>query len=265
MAAEHWVLVCESDAAGSRVPLGQRVDFDQTLLVGREGQLPLGVEVYDAGISRTAVSATPTAEGWLIKMLNRNGAVVHPWGLAPYRAQSVQLLRWPLIGIRVAGAEPDLQHWVLLESDDDLIGADGTSTQGQPMLTRRGAPPPPLAPAELSALQVVFEDYLAWPPPTKPPMPRQLKQVATRLGKSLSGVQDRLRSAQEKALRLGLPRPTTLTQPDYFHVLVAAGYISPSTERPFRLDHAARPIERTMPNATAGSPSSPSARVEPER
>jgi hypothetical protein len=94
----------------------------------------------------------------------------------------------------------------------------------------------------MTALELVFADYLAWPPATSAPVPRQLKQVATRLGKSLSGVQDRLRSAQEKALRLGLPRATTLTNPDYFHVLVAAGYIRMSAARPYRRDSTVRAV-----------------------
>lgn len=87
---------------------------------------------------------------------------------------------------------------------------------------------------EIVALELVFEDYVAWRPPVAPPEPRQLKQVARRLGKSLSGVQDRLRSAQGKALRLGLARPSTLTHPDYFHHLVAAGYVAVPTDRAAR-------------------------------
>lgn len=85
--------------------------------------------------------------------------------------------------------------------------------------------------ARSSAVELVFQDYLAWPPPLTPPEPRQLEQVARKLGNSLSGVQDRLRSVQDKALRPGVARPTTLTQPDYFHVLVAAGYMEVPAQR----------------------------------
>jgi hypothetical protein len=240
MDAEHWVLVRETDAAFSRVPVGLRVELDELVVVGREGDLVLGHEVADTGISRQAVAVRATAEGWQVRTTNRNGAVIHPWGLAPYRAQPSQVVYWPLVGIRVGGTQPHKQHWILLESDRYLDVAGSTSTADQPTLTAFGPPPPPLAPAELSALEHVFADYLAWPPATSAPVPRQLKQVATRLGKSLSGVQDRLQSAQEKALRLGLPRATTLTHPDYFHVLVAARYIRISATRPYRRENIVR-------------------------
>jgi hypothetical protein len=143
------------------------------------------------------------------------------------------LLCWPLVGIKLAGAERSQQHWVLLESDA-YLGGEPTDTVTRTGVTHRENLPPPLAPAELTALTTTFAEYLRWPPPTTPPQPRQLRHVATRLGKSLSGVQDRLRSAQGKALRLGLPSPATLTHPEYFYVLVAAGYVLPSARRPYR-------------------------------
>lgn len=233
---EQWVVVRETDAGRAPIPVGIRVAFGQAVCVGREGDLQLGRVVTDPGISRRAVVVTATPDGWRIETENRNGAVIHPWGLTPYRAQRSHLVRWPLVGVRVLGSESRQQHWVLLESDH-YLDADGTTVHGGGVMTATGPIPPSLAPAELSALELVFADYLAWPPPINPPMPRQLKQVASRLGKSLSGVQDRLRSAQEKALRLGLAGPTTLTHPDYFHVLVAAGYLEFPTERPHRVEH----------------------------
>lgn len=240
MAVEQWILIQETEAGHSPTPVGRRVAFGQTVTVGREADLLLGRVVDDTGISRRAVAVTATPAGWQIETTNRNGAVIHPWGLTPYRAQKSHLVHWPLVGVRVLGSESRQQHWVLLESDH-YLDADGTAVQGGPSLTTTGPIPPPLAPAELSALELVFADYLAWPPPITPPEPRQLKQVASRLGKSLSGVQDRLRSAQEKALRLGLARPTTLTHPDYFHVLVAAGYMTFPTERPYRQERTGSP------------------------
>lgn len=227
---EQWVLVRETDAGRALTPVGLRVAFGRTVCVGREGDLLLGRVVADTGISRRSLAVTATPEGWRIETTNRNGAVIHPWGLTPYRAQRSHLVRWPLVGVRVLGSENRHQHWVLLESDH-YLDADGSAVQEGSSLTTSGPVPPALAPAELSALELVFADHLAWPPPITPPEPRQLKQVAGRLGKSLSGVQDRLRSAQDKALRLGLARPTTLTHPDYFHVLVAAGYVRFPTER----------------------------------
>ena len=240
MSVEQWVLIRETESGRAPTPVGLRVAFQQTVTVGREADLPLGRVVADTGISRRSVAVTPTGAGWQIETTNRNGAVIHPWGLTPYRAQKSHLVHWPLVGVRVLGSESQQQHWVLLESDH-YLDADGTAVQGGAGLTTTGPIPPPLAPAELSALELVFADYLAWPPPITPPEPRQLKQVASRLGKSLSGVQDRLRSAQEKALRLGLARPTTLTHPDYFHVLVAAGYVAIPAERPYREERAAVP------------------------
>jgi hypothetical protein len=237
---EQWILIREIDAGRSPTPVGLRVAFGQTVVIGRDGDLPLGRAVNDTGISRRSVVVSATPDGWQIETVNRNGAVIHPWGLMPYRAQRSHLVRWPLVGVRVLGSESRQQHWVLLESEN-YLDADGTAVQGGPSLTTTGPIPPPLAPAELSALELVFADYLTWPPPINPPEPRQLKQVASRLGKSLSGVQDRLRSAQEKALRLGLARPTTLTHPDYFHVLVAAGYVRVPTERPGRRERTGSP------------------------
>lgn len=225
------IVIREADGGRPVAPVAFPVPDERTVTIGREADLLLGRTVDDTGISRRAVTIAAGPGGWQIDTTNRNGAVIHPWGLVPFRAQPSHLVRWPLVGIRVLGTEDGRQHWVLLETDR-YLDADGTAVQGGPSPTAVGAAPPPLAPAELSALALVFEDYLAWPPPLTPAEPRQLKQVARRLGKSLSGVQDRLRSAQDKALRLGLTRPTTLTQPDYFHVLVAAGYIEwPSSGR----------------------------------
>src|SRR5690242_1362785 len=59
----HWILVRELDAAGVRALGGRCLDPDQSLTVGREGQLPLGVAVSDSGISRVAVTVTATVDG----------------------------------------------------------------------------------------------------------------------------------------------------------------------------------------------------------
>jgi hypothetical protein len=222
--AGAWMLTWESAPGLSPLPSGRPARRGVPVTVGRHGDLQLGVEVVDEGISRVAATITPEDDGWVIKIANRNGAVLYPWGLAPQRAQATQVVRWPLVAVRIAGTETDQRHWVLLE-DDAYIGPAEPDTSG--FSTRLDNQPPPLAPAELAALQAIFADFLLWPPPVNPPQARQLKQAAARLGKSLSGVQDRLRSALDKALRLGLPSPTTLTQPDYLHVLVAAGYLLP--------------------------------------
>lgn len=225
--AGAWVLAWETTPSRSVVPVGLPAPPGRPVTVGRRGDVPLGIEVVNEGISRVAISVTADPRGWAIEVANRNGAVLHPWGLASQRALADQVVRWPLVAVRIGGTEAHQQHWVLLE--DDAYGAPEVAEDGLlgTRSTQLGSLPPPLAPAELAALQVTFADFLHWPPPTRPPQPRQLKQAAVRLGKSLSGVQDRLRSALDKALRLGLPSPTTLTNPDYLHVLVAAGYLRP--------------------------------------
>lgn len=227
-----WVLARESSPTFSLVPTGVAVR-SEPVTAGRAGAVPLGVHLVDEGISRIAVTVTVGRGGWTIEVGNRNGAVLHPWGLAPQRALATQTVRWPLVAVRITGTRQDQQHLLLLENDAYAID-DSPADGGTTVITRLSSPPPPLAPAELQALYLTFRDFLVWPPPTTPPQAQQLKQVATRSGKSLSGVQDRLRSAMEKAVRLGLSSPTTLTNPDYLHVLVAAGYLRPAASRPFR-------------------------------
>lgn len=230
--AAAWVLARETSPTYSLVPAGVPAALDRPVTVGRRAEVPLGVHLVDEGISRVAVTVTAGTGGWTIEIGNRNGAALRPWGLAPQRALATQVVRWPLVAVRITGTRTDQQHWVLLENDAYVAGEDpAAAATGE---TRLGNLPPPLAPAERAALQVAFRDFLVWPPPTTPPQAQQLKQVATRLGKSLSGVQDRLRSAMDKALRLGLPSPTTLTNPEYLHVLVAAGYLRPATRRSYR-------------------------------
>jgi predicted DNA-binding protein (UPF0251 family) len=92
--------------------------------------------------------------------------------------------------------------------------------------TMTGERPKPLTVAELEALRLVFADFLVWPPrPSATPL--QLKQVARQLGVSESAIQERLNGAVAKARRLGLDRPVRLTEPEYLHVLVGAGYVAP--------------------------------------
>src|SRR5580765_8016849 len=138
-----WVLSWETTPTSSRVPVGLPARSGTPITVGRRGAVPLGVEVVDDGISRVAVTVAAEPGGWAIEVANRNGAVLHPWGLAPQRAMANQVVRWPLIGIRIAGTEPRQQHWVLLENDayDGPVEPD---TDG--FSTRLDNQPPPLAP-----------------------------------------------------------------------------------------------------------------------
>jgi hypothetical protein len=195
--------------------------LDTPVTIGRRGEIPLGVDIPDEGISRVAVTVTATSLGWTITDTSRNGVIVSPWGLAPLRPTATLQLRWPLVAIRVLGTRADARHEVLLEcaayADPDPTPAPGPTA---------GAPPPrPLTPAESAALAVVFEPNLAWPPdPAGEPL--QLKQAARRLGVSASAVKVRLEGARTKAEGLGLERRVGVTDPAYLHVLVAAGYVS---------------------------------------
>jgi len=159
---------------------------------------------------------------------SRNGIIIHPWGLAPIRATTDVRLHWPLIGLRVLGAEPDARHWLLLECDQYAANSFGSSRGVG--TTVHTDPPRPLTPAEHEALLTVFEAVLAWRPPLTPAEPLQLKQAGRRLGVTASAVKVRLDGARSKAELLGLDHQVGVTDPTYLHVLVAAGYV-PLPER----------------------------------
>jgi hypothetical protein len=228
-----WVVARESRA--DEAPAAARMSatmaaFDVPVTVGRDGQVALGVDLPDAGISRVALTVRATPDGWSITNTSRNGVVVHPWGLAPNRAGSTTRLRWPLVAVRVLGGDPEARHWVLLECDAFLGDRAGPGTgRGT---TLRAAPPKPLTPGELEAISVVFGQHaLAWPPPATPNEPLQLKQAARLLDITASAVKFRLEGARAKAEALGLERQVRVTEPEYVHVLVAAGYLQPPAHR----------------------------------
>ena len=102
--AGPWVLAWERTASRAVVPAGVPARLGQPVTVGRRGDVPLGVEVVNEGISRVAMTVTADARGWAIEIANRNGAVLHPWGLASQRAQPDQVVRWPLVAVRIGGA-----------------------------------------------------------------------------------------------------------------------------------------------------------------
>ena len=127
--------------------------------VGRLADVPLGAHLVDEGISRVAMTVTAGTGGWTIEIGNRNGAALRPWGPAPQRALATQVVRWPLVAVRIAGTRSDQQHWVLLEND--AYGGDTEPPDSGPGETRLGTLPPPLAPAERAALQMAFREFLA--------------------------------------------------------------------------------------------------------
>lgn len=235
----RWVLAYERDDRRSCVPVGVPVELGQSVLVGREGDVPLGVEMYDRGVSRRAAVVTATEQGWQVEVLNGNGAVLHPWGQGPTLTGRYNSLTWPRTALRIlGGSEPgtsdNIQHWLLVESDTiDVTPSGARAPANATTSTYKAKRPNPLSLAQQEALQVVFADQLQWPP-AQPAEPLLLRTAARRLGISESGVQQRLGKAHERALQLGLHRPVGLTDPEYLYVLVRAGYVPPPISHPHR-------------------------------
>ncbi|MEJ3652018.1 hypothetical protein WEH80_03270 [Actinomycetes bacterium KLBMP 9759] len=225
---QRWVLALEHDGVRSCVPIGLPVEPGRTVLVGREGDLPLGVEIEDRGVSRVAAEVTATEQGWQVEIPNRNGAMLHPWGQPPTLAGRHNALVWPRIAFRVLtgadGSDPR-RHWVLLESDMIAPTAAGARVaDGSGTSTYQPARPRPMSDGQLAALRAVFADHLRWPP-ASPAEALTLAAAGRRLGITESGVQDRLDRAIKRAMRLGLPRAFGSTNPEYLYVLVRAGYV----------------------------------------
>lgn len=234
MGGDRWVMVYEGDADGCLVTAVSHLQVGQSVDAGREGELAIGVEAANRQVSRWAAVVTPTERGWRVDVTNRNGAVLHRWAQAPELAAPTSTVNWPLVGLRMLPDSGSTQHWLLLEADDlavragsDAHGPGGTATD---LADRPGELPQ----AEREALLTVFAGQLRWPPhrPTEPPM--LLKQAAARLGITISGVQERLRAARSRALRVGLDREVGLTDPSYLYILARAGYLQPPADRPHR-------------------------------
>lgn len=237
MSDQRWVLAYEHDGELPSAAIGMTVEVGDSVLVGREGDLPLGVDVEDSGISREAALVTATEHGWNVEIRNRNRAMVHPWGQGPTLAGRHNTLTWPRVGIRILnGTEGDptetRRHWLLLEADmiapnpaGARISSSSTTSTSQP------PQPSPLKERELAALQVVFADHLRWPPVSPPEAPK-LDTAAHRLGISVSGVQKRLEGVIDRAKHLGLRLPPSFrsSDPEYLYVLVRAGYLPLPTD-----------------------------------
>jgi hypothetical protein len=219
------VLVLEGPPDARAVTAARDLADAESVDVGREGALPMGVTVPNTAISRVAVSVRITEHGWDIAAPNRNGAVLYPWGQAATRADRETSVRWPRIGIRVLPDASGNQHWVLLETDQ-FPPRRYTSPGGISVRTDLADPPGELTAAERAALLVVFEQDLSWPP-HRHPEPLLLKQASRRLGLSVSGVQDRLKAARTRAIRLGYLGTGGSTDPGYLYVLVRAGHLDP--------------------------------------
>jgi hypothetical protein len=227
----------EYDGSNWRVTATRRIAVGQHLEIGRGGEMPLGVVVPDLLVSRRAMRVSATAHGWNVTVSNRNGAILHPWCLPPQLARARRwLIDWPLVAVRMLPCSGPSQHWVLLEFDNPLLilelndrGLFPETDESQAPTTAETIKPRWLTGAEREALHAVFQAQLQWPP-TESSEPLLLKQAAARLGISISGVQDRLKSALARALALGQDRTVALTDPSYLYILARAGYMDPPTQ-----------------------------------
>ncbi|MGQ0846529.1 MAG: hypothetical protein ACT4QF_20595 [Sporichthyaceae bacterium] len=197
---------------------------NQSVTVGREGQIRLGVEPLDDHVSRHAVTVQFTPDGWAITVRSLNATLVHPWALPAWTARPTELLTDSRVALRILGAAEN-EHWVLLENDLPSEIASISHPAGGGVLTIRSGAVLPLTPRELEAVSLLFGDLLAWPPKVLA-RPRLLKQVARDLKLSEAGVKARLNGVVAKATSLGLSRQVGLTDPEYVYVLVRAGYLS---------------------------------------
>jgi hypothetical protein len=231
---ERWALAYEYGPEGTSGPVGIQLPVGRSIVVGREGDLPLGVAIIDPGISRRAVEVSATPDGWDIDVLNTNRAVLYSWGQSPVLVSGRHRLSWPRIALHVLNGDrtgtPDTKvHWLLLEADSISVTPAGPEI-GPGSQTFRPDPPPPLTAFQEAAIRAVFGELWAWPPKLDV-QPVMLATVGRALGISESAVQERLKSAREKALQLGLRRACGLTDPEYVYVLVRAGLLAPPQDR----------------------------------
>lgn len=194
--------------------------------IGREAEMRIGDDPPDPFVSRMAVEIGWDGSRWAVKITNRNGALVHPWGLPPVPADPEVVLAGGRVALRLLGS-PGRWYWILLEDDDQLSGSGADPDVRASAGTWHSPPARPLTAAQRRTVYELFGDLLAWPPVIAG-TPTQLKQVARRLDVSTSAVQERLGEVRDKAVSQGLSRQVRLTDPEYVHVLVRAGYLSPT-------------------------------------
>lgn len=228
MPETQWVAVLESDGKRAFGPFGTALAPGQSLTVGRDGELKLGIAIPDTAVSRCAATITSTGQGWELSISNSNGAVLHPWGQPPLPASGRVDVTWPLVALQVKG-DKGVAHWVLLEASGvPLTSVGATGIRSGATMTVVKKRPRPLTDAQLEGLSAVFADVLRWPP-VAVAQPLQLKQATNRLKlESVEALQARLRAVLGKAEQLGLGRKVTeLTDPEYLYVLVRSGYVQP--------------------------------------
>jgi hypothetical protein len=213
------------DLANGRESTGEPVLLEPgtKLIVGREGDVALGVVPADFGVSRRALTVGRTAAGWSIEPMNSNGIVLQLWGQAPAWLDIGRPLEisWPWVGLRIVGSRSDVQHWVLLEAGTGSTREPGSSS------TQTDSPDAkPLTHAQSAAVAAVFAQHLAWPP-VAGAAPQTLDAAARRLGVSTAAVYQRLEAVRARAYLLGSHPQASVTEPDYIYVLVRNGFIEP--------------------------------------
>jgi len=210
------------------------VRLKQTVTVGREGDLVVGINPIDKRVSRHAATITAVERGWSILPTNRNGVTLYPWAQPSYTVSTLETIVWPRVGVRIMG-DGGLEHWVLLEDDEAYTKGAARHTTG---LTEIAQPIRPLTQAQKEAVRDVFFDLLAWPPRPAESRVLALKQVAPLLERSPSAVRQRLLDVRKRAEELGLARKVVdLTDPEYIYAVVKAGLIEPTQadlRRPLR-------------------------------
>lgn len=220
---ECFRVLVRTNGVGARV---HELEPNASISVGRDADLPIGVEPHDPGISRIALRVTASADGWRIAFTNRNGAMVHEWAQAPewITYDEERLIRWPRVGIRLVGDVRDLEHWVLLETDALRLPGD-SPTSDEVFETQVSTRPRELTPSQMLAVYAVFPEHLAWPPRVSPAS-RSLEAAAHRIGVTPSAIRERLRPVQDRARELGFPQTVGVTEPEYVYHLAAHGYLT---------------------------------------
>jgi hypothetical protein len=219
-------VLCRDQNGTLTLSADQPLEPDQPMVLGREGDIGVGISPVDPKVSRQAVHITRTDAGWRVVVTNRNGVIVHPWAQPPGMAEPESVFSWPRLALRVVG-RPQLQHWVLLD-DPALQPRRPVPLPGTELTESVEQPRPLTVPQEL-AVRALFAELLAWPP-LVPATPRQIKQVASRLGVRTESIQRRLEEVRKKAGMVGLSRTSLLTDPEYLYVLVRAGYLAPDED-----------------------------------
>ena len=184
----------------------------ESVTVGRAAELPIG-HTNDGRISRLAATVTCTENGWTIESTNRNGVLLHEWGLAPRYADRHETTDAPRMALRVVGSIVR-EHWILLEDDTRLNSGRRAEDGNGPTA------------AELEALRLLFPDLLEWPP-TLAEWPPGIEQVATELRITVDTLMRQLEGVRARAVGLGLSPEVTVADPDYVHLLVQAGWLRP--------------------------------------